>query len=104
MRVAVQQLLEMAESYYRSGNAGLAYLPWRAHIAIAVAASVYRQIGVQIAASGYGWHLGRQVTGTGTKILCSLRASGSLWRRLWRRPAHQKALHDDLKGLPYVGR
>lgn len=104
VRVAVQQLLEMADAYYRSGNAGLAYLPWRAHIAIAVAASVYRQIGVQIAASGYGWHLGRQLTGTGTKILCSLRASGSLWRRLWRQPAHQKALHDDLKGLPYVGR
>ena len=51
VRIAVQQLLEMADSYYRSGNAGLAYLPWRAHVAIAVAASVYRQIGVQIAAS-----------------------------------------------------
>ena len=69
----------------------------------AVAASVYRQIGVQIAASGHGWHQGRQVTGLGTKILCSLRASGSLWRRLWWRPAHQKALHDVLRGLPYVG-
>ena len=103
VRVAVQLVLGMADAYYRSGNAGLAYLPWRAHIAIAVAASVYRQIGVQIAASGHGWHQGRQVTGLGTKILCSLRASGSLWRRLWWRPAHQKALHDVLRGLPYVG-
>ena len=103
VRVAVQLVLGMADAYYRSGNAGLAYLPWRAHIAIAVAASVYRQIGVQIAASGYGWHQGRHVTGLGTKILCSFRASGSLWRRLWWRPAHQKALHDVLRGLPYVG-
>ena len=38
------------------GAAGLSYLPLRAHIAIAVAARVYRQIGVQIAATGYGWH------------------------------------------------
>ena len=99
---AVGQLLLLADEYYQSGAAGLSYLPLRAHIAIAVAARVYRQIGVQIAATGYGWHQGRQVTSRVTKIKCSLQACGSIWRRFWPRTPHRKQLHDGLEGLPYV--
>ena len=46
---AVSRLLALADDYYKSGIAGLSYLPLRAHISIAVAALVYRQIGVQLA-------------------------------------------------------
>ncbi len=99
---AARQLLLLADDYYQSGTAGLSYLPLRAHIAIAVAARVYRQIGVQIAATGYGWHRGRQVTSQITKITCSLRACVSIWRRFWPRTPHRKHLHDGLDGLPYV--
>ena len=99
---AVCQLLLLADDYYQSGAAGLSYLPLRAHIAIAVAARVYRQIGVQIAATGYGWHQGRQVTSRVTKIKCSLQACGSIWRRFGPRTPHCKQLHDGLEGLPYV--
>ena len=99
---AVGQLLLLADDYYKSGANGLSYLPLRAHIAIAVAARVYRQIGVQIAATGYGWHQGRQVTSRVTKIKCSLQACGSIWRRFWPRMPHRKKLHDGLEGLPYV--
>ena len=99
---AVGQLLSLADDYYQSGAGGLSYLPLRAHIAIAVAARVYRQIGVQIAATGYGWHQGRQVTSRVTKIKCSLQACGSIWRRFWPRMPHRKQLHDGLEGLPYV--
>ncbi len=99
---AVGQLLLLADDYYKSGANGLSYLPLRAHIAIAVAARVYRQIGVQIAATGYGWHQGRQVTSRVTKIKCSLQACGSIWRRFWPRMPHRKQLHDGLEGLPYV--
>ena len=99
---AQRQLLLLADDYYQSGAAGLLYLPLRAHIAIAVAARVYRQIGVQIAATGYGWHQGRQVTSQVTKITCSLQACGSIWRRFWPRTQHRKQLHDGLDGLPYV--
>ena len=102
LRMAVRQLLGIADDYYQSGAAGLAFLPIRAHMAIAVAARVYRQIGVQIAASGYGWHRGRQVTSRYTKIICSLQACGSVWRRVWPRTPHRAALHDGLEGLPYV--
>ena len=99
---AASQLLSLADEYYQSGTAGLSYLPLRAHIAIAVAARVYRQIGVQIAATGYGWHQGRQVTSRVTKIICSLWACGSIWRRFWPHMPHRKQLHDGLEGLPYV--
>ena len=99
---AARQLLLLADDYYQSGTAGLSYLPLRAHIAIAVAARVYRQIGVQIAATGYGWHQGRQVTSRITKITCSLQACGSIWRRSWPHTPHRKHLHDGLEGLPYV--
>ena len=99
---AVRQLLLLADEYYQSGAVGLSYLPLRAHIAIAVAARVYRQIGNQIAASGYNWHQGRQVTSRVTKIKCSLQAFGSIWRRFWPRMPHRKQLHDGLEGLPYV--
>ena len=102
LRMAVRQLLGIADDYYQSGAAGLTFLPIRAHMAIAVAARVYRQIGVQIAASGYGWHHGRQVTSRCTKIICSLQAFGSVWRRVWPRTPHRAALHDGLEGLPYV--
>ena len=102
VRMAVRQILGIADDYYQSGAAGLTFLPIRAHMAIAVAARVYRQIGVQIAASGYGWHHGRQVTSRRTKIICSLQACGSVWRRVWPRTPHRAALHDGLEGLPYV--
>ena len=100
--MAVRQLLGMADDYYQSGAAGLRFLPIRAYMAIAVAARVYRQIGVQIAATGYGWHYGRQVTSRATKIICSLRACGLVCLRVWPRKPHCAALHDGLEGLPYV--
>ena len=53
---AVSRLLTLADAYYKSGIAGLSYLPLRAHISIAVAALVYRQIGVQLAQQNYPWH------------------------------------------------
>ena len=99
---AIRKLLVMADDYYQSGADGLPYLPLRAHIAIAVAARIYRQIGVQIAATGSGWHQGRQVTSRLTKILCSLQAFGSIWRRFLPRAPHRKQLHHGLEDLPYV--
>ena len=100
---AVTRLLHLAETYYDSGIKGLVYLPSRAHLAIAVAAQVYRQIGVQIAAAGYQWHNGREVTSKRTKVGSSVRALRSLPRRLRPYPSHEAALHNALLGLPHVG-
>ncbi len=99
---AVKTMLALADDYYKSGLAGCAYLPLRAHLAISVAAITYRQIGVQIAGTGYAWYLGRQSTGLLTKILCSFIALGSLTSRFRPLSPHKSSLHTALKGLPYV--
>ena len=77
---AVQRLLSLAEQYYASGRTGLSYLPPRAHFSIGVAAKVYRQIGIQILRSKHSWHGPRQVTSKASKILCTVRATLSLFR------------------------
>ncbi len=101
---AVGQLLDLAEKFYDSGARGYCFLPFRAHVSIAVAARVYRQIGVQLRASGLAWYSGRQVTSKITKLRCSVRAMGSLKSRITARPEgeHDAALHISLRGLPYV--
>ena len=99
---AVSRLLTLAEDYYKSGITGLSYLPLRAHISIAVAALVYRQIGVQLAQQNYPWHSGRQSTSINTKIKCSLRAVGTLRLRFQKATPHHSSLHDAIVGLPHV--
>ena len=99
---AVSRLLTLAEDYYRSGITGLSYLPLRAHISIAVAALVYRQIGVQLAQKNYPWHGGRQSTSISTKVRCSLRAFVTLRLRFQKTPPHDSNLHDAIRGLPHV--
>ena len=81
---------------------GLAYLPIRAHISIAVAAFVYRQIGNQLRLKQHPWHRGREVTSGFTKTICSIRALRSLVKRGHPFAQHDAALHKPIKGLPYV--
>ena len=99
---AVSSLLTLADDYYKSGIAGLSYLPLRAHLSIAVAALVYRQIGVQLARQNHPWHGGRQSTSISTKIRCSLRALGSLRLRFQKAIPHDSNLHNAIRGLPHV--
>jgi len=102
--VAVERLLALAEVYYASGRAGLAYLPLRAHFSIGVAAKVYRQIGRQLLRSKRSWHGGRQVTSKGSKVFCTLRASTSLVRRIpVGRRSHNAHLHAWLKPYKHQG-
>ena len=102
MSTAVARLLQLAETYYESGTKGLVYLPPRAHLAIAVAAQVYRQIGAQIAVAGHQWYNGREITNRLTKFTCSVKAIRSLSLRSRSFPGHHSALHDTLVGLPHV--
>ena len=100
---AVKRLLEMAERFYTSGAKGFASLHWRAHMSIAIAAKVYRQIGVQLADQDCAWHEGRQITTRTTKLICSLKAISGLFKRISRRKhEHNSNLHTSLRGLPYV--
>ena len=100
---SVERLLEMAERFYISGAKGVSALHCRAHMSIAIAAKVYRQIGVQLANRNYIWHEGRQITTRTTKLICSLKAISGLFKRIRRRKhEHNSNLHTSLRGLPYV--
>ncbi len=99
---AVEKLLNLADCYYKSGMAGFSYLPLRAHISIAIASHVYRQIGVQLRRNKYCWHRGREVTSQFTKIICSIKALGSLVKRWHPSSQHNAVLHLPIKGLPHV--
>ena len=98
----INRLLALAEVYYTSGRQGLAYLPLRAHISIAVARRVYRQIGVQLKKRGTPWQNGRQHTNMLSKFVCTVQASESLLNRFSKSSVHNKSLHRALAGLPYV--
>jgi phytoene synthase len=103
VRASIKRLLALAETYYKSGASGYRYLPWRAHLSIALAARIYRQIGLQLADRGFPWHEGRQVTSKAVKLRCSLIAPGSLVTRLLSYDrSHDQLLHAHLQDLPYV--
>lgn len=95
---AIKRLLDLADQYYESGNNGLRYLPIRAHLAIGVAGRVYRQIGVQLAASGVQWGDGRTVTSTAAKLKASIAALKLMASRYRKSAPHQASLHHPLKG------
>jgi phytoene synthase len=97
--LGVRDLLDLSEAYYRSGWQGLGYLPFRARLAIAVAAKVYRQIGRQILQRGeQRYWQGRCVVGSAEKLRVSVGAvvqlaAGAISRQPIR---HDHALHQGL--------
>jgi phytoene synthase len=100
VRGVVRDLLTLADHYYESGWQGMGYIPWRARVAIAVAATVYRAIGVKLLREGGDPLRGRTVVSTIGKL-------GWLFVALWRFPssfraagAHHAQLHVHLRGLP----
>jgi phytoene desaturase len=104
LQACIDRLLDTADCYYRSGEAGLAYLPVGARCSILVAARLYRAIGTRLREHGNAYWLGRTVVPQRTKSLLTLRAL--LWTPLspgfWV-PArhHDSALHGALS--PFLG-
>lgn len=102
LQQASKNLLQLADTYYQSAYRGLAYLPLRAHIAIAIAGHCYQAIGWKIAWLGYKPWLGRAVLGWPGKLVASLVSLTSLRFRLAARPLHDRALHGPLKGKTHA--
>ena len=92
-------MLNLGDDYYKSALRDF-HSPLRAHISIAIAAHVYRQIGVQLRLKKHSWHRGREVTSRFTKIICSIKALSSLVKRGHPYAQHNAALHQPIKGLP----
>lgn len=73
----VQRLLDVADEDYTHGRRGLAALPWRAALAVGVAASVYRGIGEKIRRLGPRALEERAILSRGERLGCALR--GTFW-------------------------
>ena len=78
LQACIDHLLNTADRYYRSGEAGLAHLPLGARCSILIAARVYRAIGTQLRQQDNAYWLGRTVVPRRTKSLVTLRALVSL--------------------------
>ena len=97
--LGLYELVTLAESYYNSGWQGLAFLPVRARLAIAVAAQVYREIGRQILRQGEKvyWQR-RNVVSPGLKLWVTVKALARLMGEVTnqRRIDHDHSLHRGL--------
>lgn len=97
--ILAQRLVQMAEPFYASAEAGLSALPWRSAWAVATASGVYRQIGIKVSRRGeHAWDT-RVSTSKLDKLrlvmsgLCrAVTARGRQWHArspsLWQRPDH----------------
>ena len=96
---AALRCLSLAESYYESGLAGLAYLPPESRRGILIAATVYREIGNQLQREGAHRHRDRVSVPAWHKA--ALVARAFLQRPPWSTPVppHEPFLHRHLAGL-----
>ena len=102
LQACIDTLLDTADRYYRSGEAGLAHLPLGARCSILVAARVYRAIGTRLRQRGNAYWLGRTVVPQRTKTLVTVQALLSTPLRpgfWWPARQHDAALHGALSSF-----
>ena len=93
IKLGILKVLDRADTYYKSGIKGLVSLPWRAHLAIGIAAFIYRKIGIQLRQNNVNWYDGRTVTSNFAKIQSSCVALPLLFARFKNLPKHDIYLH-----------
>ncbi len=104
---AVLEVLDCAAVYYRSADAGMGYLPWRARLAVLTASRLYEAIGTEIRRSPDSYWHRRAVVGRRAKLRHTARAMTRLgvdpgyWRAGFAK-THDPGLHTALAGLPGV--
>jgi phytoene synthase len=72
---ATAAVLERADAYYRSGDAGLRHLSPRCGFAVRTARRVYSRIGAEVRAQGCDPFAGRAIVSTHRKLLAAGRAA-----------------------------
>ena len=81
---ATAALLDLAEAYYRSGDAGIPALAWRSALAIRTARHVYAAIGARIRAQGCDPMAGRAFVPGRAKLHLAARAAAASAPALFR--------------------
>jgi phytoene synthase len=96
---AVACLLNLADEYYQSGEKGLSYLPFRARLAILVAARLYREIGQKLRRQKCEYWHQRIVVSKAKKFMLTVEVllTAPLTLKFWRYPSrHDAKLHAPL--------
>ncbi len=97
----VRGLLDLAERYYASADAGMRAIPWRSRLAIHVARHVYHAIGTKLRRRGGDALAGRAMVHAHEKRRIAARGLLSgLGLAFARRRPHEPQLHEALRGLP----
>jgi len=102
IQACMNELLDTADRYYRSGEAGLAHLPVGARCSVLVAARVYRAIGTRLRANDTAYWRGRTAVPRLTKSALTMQALLSTpWLSGFWVPArhHDAALHGALSAF-----
>ena len=99
---AVDKIVNLADRYYKSGREGFCFLPATSRQAIAIAASVYRQIGIRVRDNTEASLTRRTVVPQWEKLVL---ASAALLKGLLPSPAlelptHNPALHQAIRSYP----
>ena len=97
IKKSILRILNLAEFYYESGMKGLVYLPFKSHIAIGIAAIVYRQIGKKLRKNDINWLGGRTVISAFEKFIISFKIIPHLFKRFLKKPKHDNKLHNPIK-------
>jgi phytoene synthase len=96
---AVATLLNLADDYYQSGERGLSYLPFRARLAILVAARLYREIGQKLRRQEYEYWHQRIVVSKAKKLMLTIEVflTAPFTAKFWCYPSqHDAKLHASL--------
>jgi phytoene synthase len=105
IRDGILSLLTLADDYYRSGEAGLSYLPLQARAGILVASRVYHGIGEELrSCEGDCWSRRAEVSSLQKAFLSTVALAGTAHdKSFWiTGSAHKRDLHSCLTGLPGI--
>ncbi len=104
-RVAINRLLSLASDYYRSGDAGMGFLPTRARLSVLTASRAYEGIGAVLAGQRDKQWRERAIVDRAGKLRHTARALGT-WLGTCARGTptrasdHDPHLHRAIRGLP----
>lgn len=94
LKAIVADTLALAERYYRSGYAGLSYIPFRPRLCILLAGEIYRHIGLKLLALECPVLQGRVFVPWPQKLWITLKTLPKLLRpNFWRPSPHDGSLH-----------
>jgi phytoene desaturase len=99
LQAGLEHLLNTADRYYQSGEAGLAHLPFGARFSILLAARAYHAIGTQLRQNRNAYWLGRTVVPRQTKLQLAVQAlaTAPMRRSFWLLAhQHDASLHSAL--------